>query len=104
VSANQPSRSAVLTALQTSNSKNYWQLLRKMFDTTDPANAGLSYLRTTIGASDLSPFAYNYDPVAHDDLLLAFNLGKAADIFTVIRDVRLINPYVYSTRYVRGRN
>jgi hypothetical protein len=42
--------------LQTANSNNYWQLLRKMFDRNDASNAGLSYLRVSLGASDLSPF------------------------------------------------
>lgn len=42
--------------VQKANFSKYWELLRRMFDTVNPKNAGMSYLRVSLGASDLSPY------------------------------------------------
>jgi hypothetical protein len=95
---------------QVANEAKYWELLRKLFDTSEPVNAGLSYLRVTIGASDLSPLPYDFDDVPvsalsepiqlgicllvlqGDVFLRYFNINSASNTFVVIRDIRRINP------------
>lgn len=85
---------ATLLELKKANFGKYWELLRKMFDVIDDRNAGFSYLRVSLGASDLSPFPYNFDEVPNDPFLIHFSMNKEAPVFEVIRNIRTINPTI----------
>jgi glucosylceramidase len=72
-------------------------LLDELFGTS--ANAiGLSYLRVSIGASDLSSSVFSYDdmPVGQTDVSLAnFSLSKdTVDLIPVLRQILAINPNI----------
>ncbi|KAK7681614.1 hypothetical protein QCA50_015347 [Cerrena zonata] len=90
------SSAKLLNNLKNSNSGTYNTLLRYLFDPTDGANAaGLSYLRVPLGASDFSDTAYTYDDASGDTSLSQFNINKTpAYVFSVINDIRAINPYL----------
>lgn len=71
------------------------KILRELF-ATDGNNVGISYIRLTIGASDLNSFVYSYDdlPDGKTDFdLKKFDLGE--DKFAVIpvmKEILAINP------------
>lgn len=72
-------------------------LLHELFDTT--ANAiGISYLRLSIGASDLNAtvFSYNDLPAGGTDPdMKQFDLGPdRQDILPVLREIKAINPHI----------
>ncbi|KIY71901.1 glycoside hydrolase family 30 protein [Cylindrobasidium torrendii FP15055 ss-10] len=84
----------VLNNLKSTNSNNYWALLRYLFDTTEGANAaGLSYLRVTLAASDFSPRgAYSFDDTNGDTSFNNFNINNApSNLFSVLTDIKSIN-------------
>lgn len=68
-------------------------LLNDLFST---AATGISYLRVSIGASDLSPQVFSYDdlPVGMTDPTLAsFSLSKdTTDLIPVLKEILAINP------------
>ncbi|THH30033.1 hypothetical protein EUX98_g4142 [Antrodiella citrinella] len=86
----------LLNNLKNANSGQYNALLSKLFDPTDGAdNAGLSYLRVPLGASDFSANTYTFDDQSGDTSLSAFNINKAPSyLFSVINDIRAVNPYL----------
>lgn len=63
------------------------QLLKELFG-NDSTSIGISYLRLSIGASDLSETVYTYDDVAGDVTLQNFNLRK--DLSKVVPLLKLI--------------
>src|SRR5580704_19169397 len=68
-------------------------LLKQLFA---PANAGVSYIRVTIGASDMNERVYSYDDLAsgETDVDLAwFSLGTdSAEVIPVLKQILAINP------------
>ena len=70
-------------------------LLQELF-ATDGTNIGISYLRLSIGASDLNArvFSYNDLPAGQTDLeLKKFDLGPdRADVIPVLKEILAINP------------
>lgn len=70
-------------------------LLNELFST---AATGISYLRLSIGASDLSPAVFSYDdmPVGMTDPSLAnFSLSKdTVDLIPVLKEILAINPNI----------
>ncbi|MGA2243566.1 MAG: glycoside hydrolase family 30 beta sandwich domain-containing protein [Verrucomicrobiota bacterium] len=72
-------------------------LLRELF-AADGANIGLSYLRVTIGASDLNDRVFSYDdlPAGETDPgLKHFSLGPdQADVIPALREILAINPEI----------
>ncbi|RYY08035.1 MAG: glucosylceramidase [Sphingobacteriaceae bacterium] len=70
-------------------------LLKELF-TTNQKNIGISYLRVTIGASDLNEFVFSYDdvPAGETDLNLSkFDLGPdKKDVVPVLKEILAINP------------
>ncbi|OKS86600.1 glycoside hydrolase family 30 protein [Mucilaginibacter polytrichastri] len=72
-------------------------LLRELF-ATDGTNIGISYLRVTIGASDLNPYVFSYDdlPVGESDPNMAkFDLGPdKKDVIPVLKEILSINPKI----------
>lgn len=70
-------------------------LLRELF-VTDGTNIGTSYLRLSIGASDLNErvFSYNDLPAGETDPeMKKFNLGPdRADVIPVLKEILAINP------------
>jgi len=73
------------------------KLLRELF-ATDDNNIGISYLRLSIGASDLNEkvFSYNDLPEGEQDLEQAkFDLGPdKKDIIPVMKEILAINPKI----------
>ena len=72
-------------------------LLKDLF-TTDSAHIGASYLRVSIGASDLSDHVYSYDdlPAGSTDTALAhFDLGpNHLDVIPVLKEILAIDPSI----------
>lgn len=72
-------------------------LLTELF-ATDKNNIGISYLRLSIGASDLNKhvFSYNDLPAGETDVLLKkFDLGPdEKDVIPVLKEILAINPKV----------
>ena len=70
-------------------------LLRELF-ATDGTNIGLSYLRISIGASDLNDRVFSYDdrpPGETDPTLAHFDLAPdRADLIPVLQEILQINP------------
>lgn len=73
------------------------KLINELFGTSDDA-IGVSYLRISIGASDLSaaPFTYNDLPDGETDEALAkFSLAKEqADLIPVLKKIVAVNPNI----------
>jgi glucosylceramidase len=71
------------------------QILREMF-ATDGNNVGFSYIRLTLGASDLNTFVYSYNDLStgKEDLELKnFSLGHDHDdIIPVMKEILKITP------------
>ena len=72
-------------------------LLRELF-TRDYSSLGVSYLRLSIGASDLDPAPYTYDEVPAgqtDPTLAQFSIAAAqTDLIPVLKAILAINPNV----------
>jgi len=69
-------------------------LLKNLFDTTGNA-IGISYIRLTIGSSDLNEKVFSYDDVAGDTSLAHFDLGPDhADVIPVMKEILSINPKI----------
>jgi glucosylceramidase len=72
-------------------------LLKELF-ATDQTNIGISYLRLTIGASDLNEFVFSYDdlPTGETDVNLSkFDLGPdKKDVVPVLKEILAINPNI----------
>jgi glucosylceramidase len=70
-------------------------LLRELF-ATDDANIGISYLRVSIGASDLNDHVFSYDdlpPGQTDPDMSRFGLEPdQADVIPVLKEILAINP------------
>ena len=73
------------------------QILEELFG-TDKNNIGISYLRLTIGASDLDSVVYFYDdlPSGQTDLNMThFDLGYTrVHVFPILKQILAINPKI----------
>jgi glucosylceramidase len=70
------------------------ELLHKIFDTTGN-NVGVSYLRLSIGSSDLNEQVFSYDDVQNDTTLSHFNLAEdKEDVIPVMKEILAINPHI----------
>jgi len=72
-------------------------LLKELF-ATDEKNIGISYLRISIGASDLNGYAFTYDDLSSgetDPEMLKFSLYQdEADLIPVLKEILAINPEI----------
>jgi len=69
-------------------------LLNELF-ATDSAHIGISYLRITIGASDMSAATFSYDDVPGDASLTNFSLDKEKnDLIPILQKIIAINPNI----------
>jgi len=72
-------------------------LLRELFG-TDGKNIGISYLRISIGSSDLNDHVYSYDdlPVGQSDPELSkFSLDPdRAEVIPILKEILAINPMI----------
>ena len=72
-------------------------LIKELFATSNN-NIGISYLRLSIGASDLNEFVFSYDdlPVGQTDPTLAkFDLGPdKKDVVPVLKEILAVNPHI----------
>jgi len=70
------------------------KLLHQLFDTTGNAT-GVSYLRLSIGSSDLNEKVFSYDDVAGDTTLSHFDLAEdKTDVIPVMKEILAINPHI----------
>ena len=73
------------------------KLIKELF-ATDANNVGVSYIRLSIGSSDLNSFVYSYDdlPDGQTDLPLArFDLNRDfKDVIPVMKEILAINPQI----------
>jgi len=73
---------------------NKTSLLKELF-ATDSTNIGVSYLRISIGASDLSDHAFSYDEVAGDLTLQNFSINEEMkDLIPVLKQIVQLNPSI----------
>ena len=83
--------------LQKMSPEKRTQLLRELF-TNDGANIGISYLRVSIGASDLNSFVFSYDDLAKGETdfeLKKFSLAQdMADVVPVLKEILAISPSI----------
>jgi len=72
-------------------------LITELF-ATDGNNIGISYLRVSIGASDLNAFVFSYDdmPMGETDMMLAkFDLAEdKKDVVPVLKEILTVNPKI----------
>lgn len=72
-------------------------LLKELFAYNDK-NIGVSYLRLSVGASDLNQYVFSYDdiPKGETDISLSkFNLGPdKEDVIPVMKEILAINPRI----------
>lgn len=84
----------VINLLNTTDKAN---LLNELFGNGDNS-IGISYLRLSIGASDLNAAVFSYDDLTtgHTDMNLdSFNLGKdTIDLIPVLKQIVAINPAI----------
>ncbi|HUD83755.1 MAG TPA: glycoside hydrolase family 30 beta sandwich domain-containing protein, partial [Candidatus Saccharimonadales bacterium] len=77
------------------NPANRAALLEELF-TTDGSNIGISYLRVSIGASDLNDHPYSYDdlPAGQTDTnMMKFSLAPDdATVIPVLKEILAVNP------------
>lgn len=76
---------------------NRTALLKELFD-TEGSHIGISYLRVSIGASDLNQFVFTYDdmpPGQTDVKMEKFSLETdRADVIPVLKEILAINPKI----------
>jgi glucosylceramidase len=72
-------------------------LIKELFS-NDDNSIGISYLRVSIGASDLSSYVFSYDdmPSGQTDInLINFSLGPdRTDLIPVLKSILLLNPKI----------
>ncbi len=72
-------------------------LIKELFDTSG-TNIGVSYLRISIGASDLNERAFSYDDLTTgetDPEMKEFDLGPdKADVIPVLKEILAVNPRI----------
>lgn len=87
--------SAYLMNKMSSDSKA--KLLKELF-ATDSSNIGISYIRVSIGASDLSSNVYTYDDMSNgqtDSTLTNFSIAEAkTDLIPILKQILAINPNI----------
>lgn len=73
------------------------KLLQELFS-TDASGIGISYLRISIGASDLSDRVYSYDDLQEgetDPEILKFSLdAEKTDLIPILKEILAINPSI----------
>jgi O-glycosyl hydrolase len=86
---------AMLSELKTANSDNYWKLMTQLFNTDESVHsAGLSYIRVSLGSSDLSAERYSFNDVKDDSAMKHFNIDKASKTIQILKDIASINKRV----------
>jgi glucosylceramidase len=82
----------LINAMADSDKSN---LLKELFS-TDNNSIGISYIRISIGASDLSPKVYSFDdvPAGQTDISLSkFSIAEdTADLIPILKSILQINP------------
>jgi len=69
-------------------------LLKELFG-TDSSSIGISYLRLSIGSSDLNASVFSYDDIALDTNLTHFNFGPdTTDLIPILKQILTINPSI----------
>ncbi|MDO7885744.1 glycoside hydrolase family 30 protein [Hymenobacter cheonanensis] len=69
-------------------------LIKELF-ATDSTSLGISYLRVSIGASDLNEYVYTYDDGPADPTLANFNLAPdQAYMIPVLKEILAVNPSI----------
>jgi glucosylceramidase len=85
------------TLINRMGSENRHKLLTELF-ATDGINIGISYLRISIGASDLSDHVFSYDDLPAgqtDPEMLHFSIDpEKSDLIPVLKEILLINPKI----------
>ncbi|MFH0756766.1 MAG: glycoside hydrolase family 30 beta sandwich domain-containing protein [Bacteroidota bacterium] len=73
------------------------RILKEMFG-TEGGDVGFSYIRLTIGASDLNSFVFSYNDLPEgetDETLRKFDLGQdKIDVIPVMKEILAINPHI----------
>ena len=81
----------LLNGLSETNKDN---ILKELF-TTDSTYIGISYLRLSIGASDLSSTTFSYDDIPGDSTLQNFSIDiEKKDLIPILKQIILLNPAI----------
>ena len=83
----------VINELQTQKKA---ELLNELFGDS-PSSIGISYLRISVGASDLNETSFTYDdlPVGETDINLSqFSLEKDSEVISLLKEIITINPQI----------
>jgi glucosylceramidase len=79
------------------NAQTRAKVLKQLF-ATDGTNAGVSYIRLSIGASDMNSFVFSYDdlPAGETDFeLKKFSLAQdLKDVIPIMKEILAINPAI----------
>ena len=82
---------SVINTLDATTKNN---LLHELFG-NDVNSIGISYLRISIGASDLNASVFSYDDVANDTMLSHFSLTPdQTDLIPLLKEIITINPNI----------
>jgi glucosylceramidase len=69
-------------------------LLKELFG-NDSSSIGISYIRLSIGSSDLNASVFSYDDIALDTNLTHFNFGPdTTDLIPILKQIIAINPSI----------
>ncbi len=84
--------SAKLLSSLTSSARK--SLLEELFDSTS-TNIGISYLRVSIGSSDLDEYTFSYNSTTSDTNMTNFDLGYDKKyLIPVLKEILAINPNI----------
>ena len=79
--------------INTLNSNKKAELLQELFD-TNANSISISYLRISIGASDLNQSVFTYNDGAVDTALTNFSLAPDMAVINLLKEILLINPNI----------
>ncbi|MDR3651679.1 MAG: glycoside hydrolase family 30 beta sandwich domain-containing protein [Paludibacter sp.] len=81
----------LINGLSETNKAN---ILKELF-TTDSTYIGISYLRLSIGASDLSSTTFSYDDIPGDSTLQNFSIDiEKKDLIPILKQIVSLNPAI----------
>ncbi len=79
--------------INTLNPTKKAELLQELFG-TNANSIGISYLRVSIGASDLNQSTFTYNDGAIDPSLANFSLSQDVGVISLLKEILLINPNI----------
>ncbi len=79
--------------INTLNPTKKTELLQELFG-SNANSISISYLRISIGASDLNTFPFTYNDGVIDPTLANFSLAQDAEVIALLKEILIINPSI----------